>query len=68
MAHKLGTASVAKQNAAFDAIFPEVHQLILDYVPPFFQSTVLEKFESPQGRAMLVKLIDDGLEAAEKVP
>ncbi len=65
---RLGTASIAKQNAAFNVIFPEVRQMINDYVPPFFQSAVLEKLNSPQGRSLLVRLIDDGLEAAEKVP
>lgn len=65
---RLRTASVAKQNAAFNAIFPEIHTLIAAYVPPFFQNTILEKLNSAQGRALLVKLIDDGLEAAELVP
>ncbi len=64
---RLKTASVAKQNAAFNAIYPDIQKLIAVYVPPFFQEAVLEKFNSPQGRAMLVRLIDEGLEAAEKV-
>jgi hypothetical protein len=58
-------ATIAQQNAAFDKVFPEIEILIEQYVPPFFQSAVIEKLHSPQGRALILKLIVDGLNAAE---
>ncbi len=63
----LKSASVAKQNAAFDKVYPELEQLIEDYLPPFFQSQALDKLHSAQGRAWVVKILDDGLEAADAV-
>lgn len=56
-----------QQNAAFDAIYPEIEALIAQYVPAFFQNSVLERLHSSEGRALIVKLIRDGLNAAEGV-
>ncbi len=67
MAHKL-TASVGKQNAAFDKVYPELETLIETYLPPFFQGEAIDKLHSQEGRAWVVKLLDDALTAAEKVP
>jgi hypothetical protein len=64
---KLGQASAAEQNAAFDAVHGDLLNLITNWVPMFFQSQARAKLESKEGRVALLKLVDDALEAAEKV-
>lgn len=65
---KLTEATVAQQNAAFDKIYPELQQLVQQYIPYIFQGQVTQQLQSPAGRALVVKLIDDGLQAALNVP
>lgn len=64
---KLGQASVAEMNAAFDAVHADLVNLIENWVPRFFQGQARQKLESKEGKTALLKLVDDALEAAEKV-
>ncbi len=54
-------------NAGFDAIEIDVHQLIEQFVPPFFMNQALEKLNSQQGREIIVDGVRKALIAAEKV-
>jgi hypothetical protein len=59
-------ASVAEQNAAFDAFHAEALRDI-PMLPGFVQGTVYNKLESEDGRAMVLRWVNLILEAAEKV-
>ena len=71
---KLGSASVAQQNAAFNVVYPELlamaKQLTENLSIPFVnvQAIVEQNLQSTASRAKIVKLIDDALNAAEGVP
>ncbi len=63
----LKEATIEQQNAAFDKIYPELVQLIRQYIPFFVQGQVIGKLQSEQGRKLLIQLIHDAIEAAENV-
>lgn len=62
-------ASTKYLNAAFDSAFKDIHGL-LRLLPdiPFVdeQHLASQKIESPEGRAMLLKLIQNAIAAGEK--
>ncbi len=57
--------SVKEQNAAFDAANTRLHAE-LNAHDFMFKGMVIAKFESPEGRAMLLNVVKVALEAAEK--
>lgn len=65
MALKLRHATDKQKQAAYDEIYPELQQVVADYVPPFFQNQILEKLETDEVKKRIMQVIDDGLEAAE---
>jgi len=60
-------ASDDEVNAAFVAVQPDLHNLVIQFVPYFMQGQALQTLASHEGRADVVKIIEDALEAAEAV-
>ncbi len=60
-------ATPEQQNAAFDKVYPELLELIKQYIPALFQWQVITRLQSPDGRKLLIRLIHDAIEAAENV-
>ena len=59
-------ATVEEQNAAFDAAHARLVQE-LNAHDFMFHSMVVAKFESQEGRQMLLSVVKDALAAAERV-
>ena len=59
--------SVDELNAGFDAIQPDLRQIIQSFVPAFFQSQAMQSVQSEQGRAIIVDGVRRVLVAAEAV-
>lgn len=66
MTMKLREATVAEQNAAFDAVYQRL-EADISRMPGFYQNIVRSKLESPEGRAEVLLLVDLALEAAEAI-
>ena len=66
MRFKLATAPSDEQQAAFNAVYWDLVALVKE-LPGIAQIPASNKLNSVEGRAQLMKIIDDGLEAAEKV-
>ena len=67
MAHfRLTTASTDEQTAAFNVVYWDLVELIKS-LPGMAQGMATEKLNSVDGRARIMKVIDDALAAAEKV-
>jgi len=64
---RLGDASPEEVNAAFDAIHPDLVNIVNQFVPGFWRGQALAKLQEPQTIKIIVGLIDDALNAAEKV-
>jgi hypothetical protein len=62
---KLTTASPGEQQAAFNAVYWDLVALVKE-LPGIAQIPASNKLNSVEGRAQLMKIIDDGLAAAEK--
>ena len=58
-------ASIDEQNAAFDAANAALHEELAK-ANFMFKGMVVAKFEAPEGRAMLLKVVKVALNAAEK--
>jgi Mg/Co/Ni transporter MgtE len=67
MPSNLKSASHAEQAAALAAVMPDIRRLIGEYVPYMFQYQILQKLEDPATKAQILAVIDDALNAAEKV-
>lgn len=63
---RLGQASTAEQNAAFDVVNEKLHNIIEQWVPGMFQGRARQEIESVDGRRMILAIIDAALDAAEK--
>lgn len=63
---KLREATTAERNAAFDAVFRRIGDLIGVFVPAFFQQQAIQAITSPEGRKRILDMVDAALEAAEK--
>ncbi len=61
---RLKHATVKQQNAAFDAAFPMLEQLITERAPYFFREQIRAKLESTEGRLKLLEIIDAAVDAA----
>jgi hypothetical protein len=61
---KLRHGTVKQQNAAFDAAFPMLEDLITQHAPIFFQAQIRAKLESTEGRLKLLEIIDAAIDAA----
>ena len=58
-------ATLKEQNAAFDAANKQLHIELANH-DFFMKSLVVAKFESPEGRQLLLNVVRTALEAAEK--
>ena len=63
---RLTTASPAEQTAAFNAVYWDLVALVKE-LPGIAQIPASNKLNSVEGRTQLMKIIDDGFAAAEKV-
>lgn len=68
---RLHTATVSERNAAVRVVHDDIANLIDLWMgsgmASMFRNQAKEKLESPQGRQMLLKIVDDALDAAEAV-
>ncbi len=64
---KLVHSSAAQQQAAFNALYPELVQAVQQYVPAFFQYQIMQGLAKPETKAKLMAMIDDALDAALSV-
>jgi hypothetical protein len=62
---KLKLVSIDEQNVFFDAIYPELIA-IADRLPWPAHDPALQKLQSDEGRAEVVRISNIGLEAVEK--
>jgi hypothetical protein len=62
---RLGSASQRAQDAAFRVVYWDLVALIKE-LPGIAQGPATAKLDSVDGRARIMKVIDDALEAAEK--
>jgi hypothetical protein len=63
---RLGQASEAEQTAAFYIVYWDLVALVKE-LPGIAQGPAMEKLNSVDGRARVIKVIDDALAAAEQV-
>ncbi len=63
---RLKSASPAELNAAVAVVRRDIGAL-LPRLPYMFQQTVADKVNSDEGKAIIVKMVDDALDAAERV-
>ncbi len=63
---RLKSVSPAELNAAVAVVRRDIAGLI-PQIPAMFQAMIVNKVNSPEGKALIVKMIDDALDAAEKV-
>ncbi len=64
---KLVHSSAAQQQAAFNALYPELVAAVQQYVPAFFQYQVMQGLGKPETRAKIMQMVDDALDAALSV-
>ncbi len=64
---KLVHSTEAQQQAAFNALYPELVAAVQQYVPAFFQYQVMQGLKTPETKAKIMKMIDDALDAALSV-
>ncbi len=63
---RLRSASQAEQDAAFRVVYWDLVALVKE-LPGIAQGPATEKLNSVDGRAQVIRVIDDALDAAEKV-
>jgi hypothetical protein len=63
---RLGTSSPAEQDAAFRVVYWDLIALVKQ-LPEIVQQQALDKLNSTDGRAQIIKVIDDALDAADRV-
>ena len=63
---KLGHASEAERTAAFNVVYWDLVAIIKE-LPGIVQQQVTDKLNSVDGRARILKVLDDAYDAAEKV-
>lgn len=63
---RLGSASDAERDAAFRVVYWDLVALIKE-LPGIAQGPATEKINSTDGRARILKVLDDAYAAAEKV-
>lgn len=70
---KLAQASDAQKEAAFKVVFPEILDLARYYARqvnvPFVnvERLAMEKLNTPEAKAQIMKILDDAIDAAEQV-
>ena len=68
---KLHLATVAERNAAVRAVHDDVVRMIDLWMgsgmAAMFRNQAKQKLESPEGKQVLLDIVDDALDAAEKV-
>ena len=67
MAKQLSDATTEELNAAFDAVNDMIRDVVLHFVPRFFQRQALEAINSAEGRKEILKGVDAALDAVEEL-
>jgi hypothetical protein len=63
---RLASASPAEQNAAFNVVYWDLVALVKE-LPGIAQGAATDKLNSADGRAHILKVLNDAFDAAEKV-